>query len=179
MLSDLFHTHASHQSTGTILLMYSDMSLGKIYFSDGQPVSARYLGKEGQDAIELMRERDAHSSAFHNNIDAVRSRIPVAQEEDVAKKSIAPAFNASAEAVELETAITMASLTSAQIEQISNSLAHFIGPVAHIMVSQQDPASLVSDTIAHYIKSIADPRAGRIFKSEVDKIMQSKEEESN
>ncbi len=178
MLTELFQKHASSHSTGTALLMFADMSLGKIYFANGSPTYARYREKDGREAVEAMHGLEAKSSVFHANIDAVRSVSPIAPKESEISSSALPAIAENPNTLEVTDLITAASLTDSEKHKIATALANYIGPVAHIMVAQQDPTLSVSDTISLYVKSIADPRAGRAFKRDVDQIMQDRNDGS-
>ena len=60
-------------NSGTVMFVFGDNSLGRIYLESGVPVSARYRNSEGMAALDEIRGMDIQTVKFHAGTDIVRS----------------------------------------------------------------------------------------------------------
>ena len=60
-------------STGTAVIVFTDLSMAKIYLVDGTPRAARHQGTEGSDVFRFCGDMKAMTVKFHESQDLVYS----------------------------------------------------------------------------------------------------------
>ena len=144
-LNEALQSYISEGRTGTIMAVFEDNSLGRIYLVNGLPVSARYKNAEGAEAFELALQVPLATAKFHNNADLVRSKVLLSGVDPSALQA-APAAQATAAAPEPAPGNpNAASLTDIGRTRLGELLAEYIGPVAPLVMSDL-PANVDVDT---------------------------------
>ncbi|MEM7196234.1 MAG: hypothetical protein AAF402_14910 [Pseudomonadota bacterium] len=138
--------------SGTLMIVFEDNSLGRVYIVDGVPVSARYKSLQGAEALDTQLSMPVATVKFHNNADLVRSTVLLTgASADQLQKSRPAAAPAPAEAQnaarepQVATNPNAVMLTEVGRSRLAELLSEYIGPVAPLVMSDL-PATVDVDS---------------------------------
>lgn len=151
-IEDVLAEYADQSRTGTVMVVFSDNTLGRFYVVNGALATARYHNRQGREALALAQQGAVKSAKFHANSDLVRSK------EFVTGAPVdTPAGNAPAPAATPSEDIPQGQLlTGVMRSALEEILADFIGPVAPIMVSDLPQNIAIETAIAQLSSEIPD-----------------------
>ena len=156
------------ERTGTVMIVFGDNSLGRIYLNAGAPTSARYRSLEGMEALAACRSMDVQTVKFHENTDIVRSRKVLQSNYEVLESLQQPsvpegANQASQQPTVQPAAVSGTVLTPANRQKLGALLIDYIGPVAPLVMSDLPATVDVETALSIVSREIDDTRSASSF----------------
>lgn len=155
---DRLSSYLQEGSSGTAVLIFEDNSMMRIYIDSGHPVSARCCGDEGVDALIACKDLGIQTVKFHRSIDMVESSktLPALQQMEAAiDNAVAAPEDTGQPPVEVPEGPL---LSAAGRQQLGALLAHYIGPVASLIMADLPEVVGVDTAIQMVSSEIDDPR---------------------
>ncbi len=170
--------YANSGQTGTVMVVFSDNSMGRFYFTAGVLATARYRSKEGDEAIKLAMDQGINNVRLHENADLVRS----AELIDPATVSV-PVGLSAAPAVQAPSASSVAparpaaaasgpALTHLARASIGDLLADYLGPVASVIMADIPAEASAEQALDLLSREISDTRMATRFVRDARRILQ-------
>jgi len=160
-------------NSGTVMFVFGDNSLGRIYLESGVPISARYRNSEGMAALDEIRGMDIQTVKFHDGTDIVRSMERLETNQQVEDHLNQPsASEAPAEARlasqrrprQTRTPTPTGPLLSPASRQILQQLlSDYIGPVAPLVMGDLPAEVDIETALAIVSREIDDPQRATEF----------------
>ena len=164
-------------NTGTVMFVFGDNSLGRIYLDSGVPISARYRNSEGMAALDEIRSMDIQTVKFHDGTDIVRSMDRLEANKEVADHLNQPGAGdtataasgaaprrAAAEAPQARGPVPTGPLLSPASRQILQQLlSDYIGPVAPLVMGDLPAEVDIETALAIVSREIDDPQRATEF----------------
>ena len=160
-------------NSGTVMFVFGDNSLGRIYLESGVPVSARYRNSEGMAALDEIRGMDIQTVKFHDGTDIVRSmerleaNAQVEQHLNQPSASDAPTETRPAAQRRPRQARAPAPtgplLSPASRQILQQLLSDYIGPVAPLVMGDLPGEVDIETALAIVSREIDDPQRATEF----------------
>lgn len=152
---DIIGEHSALGSTGTVMAVFKDNSIGRFYIVGGIPATARYRNRQGEAAMNLAMETDVQSSSFHNEADLVRS-AEILNGVAVPAAPVSPAVRRAAPPLQPVVPVGQ-QLTELMRAALEDLLSDYIGPVAPLIVADLPSPVAISTAITRLSSEIPDP----------------------
>ena len=160
-------------NTGTVMFVFGDNSLGRIYLESGVPISARYRNSEGMAALDEIRSMDIQTVKFHDGTDIVRSmdrlEANTAVEDHLSQPSARDPSGGSRPApsrrpAQPQTQPPVGPLLSPASRQILQQLlSDYIRPVAPLVMGDLPAEVDIETALAIVSREIDDPQRATEF----------------
>jgi hypothetical protein len=156
---DVIGRFAVSGKTGTVMVVFSDNSLGRFHLVSGMIATARYRNKEGQEAIEAAKLVTVTTANFHENSDLVRSAqlIDSITNSEIVRQQPAPVQPL---APQRPVGPVLTHVTRIGIGEL---LAESIGPVASLVMADLPEVIGIEAAIDQLSKEISDARTAMNF----------------
>ncbi len=164
-------------NTGTVMFVFGDNSLGRIYLESGVPISARYRNSEGMAALDEIRSMDIQTVKFHDGTDIVRSMDRLKANEEVEDHLNQPSASEAASgtqsasppraappSTQAQVPVSTGPLLSPASRQILQQLlSDYIGPVAPLVMGDLPAEVDIETALAIVSREIDDPQRATEF----------------
>ncbi len=154
---------AASGKTGTVMVVFSDNSLGRFHLVSGMIATARYRNKEGQEAIDAAKAISVTTAKFHENSDLVRSSQLIDSQVGISVSPSQPQVPSPRQS-------SGPLLTHVMRTGIAELLAEYIGPVASLVMSDIPQSVDVETAIDQLSQEITDAKMASNFVNEARKI---------
>lgn len=190
---ELIDPYIRRRVSGTAMIVFADNSLGRMYLSNGEPVSARYHNLEGMEALQVIGSMDVRVIKFHPDTDIVRSRIALQSgiqmlkslEQELGRDSV---FEAQRGAPQISSrpfeedrvsvrappqAPASPLLTAENRQRLTVLLSEFVGPVAPLVMSDLPASVDVESALSIVSSEIDDIRSAERFITMAKQLLDS------